>query len=191
MSVSSGETRIDSTGAISFQQVLSTPRGDKVFSYRWMEPSRDESWLDVKFRLEIDSTIVGGWEWSGDSESRLQNLQRANNEWMISADHSGNCIRSEGKPRLVQDPSSRAAVERIKLLRPPAGELCIQRIALFPTRGSLRAPRWVAEWSTNDDRIAEHGNRTLFLAHLVERMMSEITLRQELGCYYVIVGGPR
>ena len=54
--------------------------------------------------------------------------------------------------------------------------------------GSLVVPDWLAEWSTEDDRLERFAPKTFQLAYLVEAMLRGITANALISEHYVTVG---
>ncbi|MFN0106877.1 MAG: hypothetical protein ACKV2U_32890 [Bryobacteraceae bacterium] len=75
-----------------------------------------------------------------------------------------------------------------KLTRPGAGAWEIYEILIRPGDGNLSRPKWVQEWSTDDDSIAKNGSKTFQLALLVDAMSRSITESNVFVEHYVALG---
>lgn len=74
------------------------------------------------------------------------------------------------------------------LPRPPKDTWDVYQIRWLPGEGNLKGPTWSDEWSTDDDRLPQQGNRTFRLSLLVHAMISAITENTNLCEQYIALG---
>ena len=71
------------------------------------------------------------------------------------------------------------------LRKPEANSWDIYFVKMRAGDGNLSVPAWVSDWNTEDDTLAENGNRTFQLKLIAEAMINAISERV-VFCEYIL-----